>query len=199
MTRRSIVACAALLAAGACGPDYELPPPDPSLDPAHLRVGTPLYDCSGWLSARPTDARVLVDVFFGRRSAADPADQPRQESLRSVTDLGGEVLFEFPFPAARVWIETGNVPALVDRNIASYVATVPDPTRYDWDIGVAFSHDLTQADSVRFVELGGRVMHVLIYIRALEGYLPSRSVPTFRATEGVAYVEARGLGRLEKN
>jgi hypothetical protein len=116
--------------------------------------------------------------------------------LRSVGDLGGEVLYAFPFPAARVWIETDNVPGLVDRYIANYVATVPDPTRYDWDVSVGFSRALTQADSTRFVELGGRVNNVWPLINSLNGYLPSRSVPLIRTMEGVSFVEAGGMGCL---
>jgi hypothetical protein len=201
LTVLSMATCAALVAAAACGSsdfartapqlgDYELPPPDASLDPARLRVGQPLFACGRWATPRPADERLLVDVFFARRSAADPDDRPRPESLQDVADRGGEILFVFPFPAARVWIATDSIPGL----LANYVATVPDPTRYDWPVSVGLSHPLTAADSARFAELGGRVRYLWPLMPALAGDLPSRSVSKLRATSGVTYVEASGLG-----
>jgi hypothetical protein len=196
LTLLTMAACAALLAAGACAPtgplpgEYALPPPDTSLDPARLRVGEPLFACGRWATPYPSDARLVVDVFFGRRSPADPDDRPSQESLRDVTDRGGEILVVFPFPAARVWIATDSIPGLH----ANYVATVPDPARYDWAVSVGLSHALTAADSARFVELGGRVRYLWPLMPALAGDLPSRSVPALRATAGVTWVEASGLG-----
>lgn len=203
-TMLSIAACATLVAAGACGSndatrtapdlsDYVLPPPDTSLDPARLQVGEPLFVCRRWSPSRPSDARLLVDVFFGRRSPEDPDDRPLQESLQDVVDRGGEILFVFPFPAARVWIVTDSIPRLR----ANYVATVPDASRYDWEVGVGLSHPLTAADSARFVELGGRVKYLWPLLRGLAGSLPSRSVPTLRATLGVTYVEASGYGCVD--
>jgi hypothetical protein len=201
-TALSMATCVALVAAGGCGSsdpartaprlgDRVLPPPDTSLDPARLRMGQPLFACGRWATPRPSDERLLVDVFFGRRSPADRDDRPRQESLQGVADRGGEILFVFPFPAARVWIATDSIPGLPGS-----VWTVPDPTRYDWPVSVGLSHPLTAADSARFVELGGRVRYLWPLMPALAGDLPSRSLAKLRATSGVTYVEASGLGCL---
>lgn len=85
--------------------DYELPPPDESLDPAALRVGEVLYACNGWAPGeQPDSAQILVDLFFGRRGPQDPTDRPRSESLDAARAVGGRIVFVFAFPAARVRI-----------------------------------------------------------------------------------------------
>lgn len=177
--------------------DYVLPPADPSLDPAALVLGEPLYACGQWSAAgRPTDQRVLVDLFFGRREPSDPMDRPRQASLDAVRAAGGNALFQFAFPAARVRIDTDRIPGLVDSGVANYARTVPDARRYDWDVIVGFKRPSTNADSLMFVNLGGRVSYVFQSMSAIAGYLPNASIAAYRTHSDVQYVEAGGLGCL---
>ena len=183
---------------GPARDDYELPPPDSTLDPAALRVGEILYACNRWGAAgAPSVDRVLVDVFFGRRNATDPDDRPRLESLSAVQARGGKVLFQFAFPAARVRIDTREIPPLVDGGEVSFVRTVPDPRRYDWNAIVGFRRPLTPADSTTFVALGGRVQYVFQLIPAIAGDLPNGSLVTFRQMHDVEYAEAAGVGCID--
>jgi hypothetical protein len=201
--RASLAAAASALVfvAVACsdtvGPadEYVLPPPNSSLDPAALRLGEVLYACGRWgAGGRPAAERVLVDLFFGRRSADDPPDQPLPASLDAVRARGARILFGFAFPAVRVRIDTREIPPLVDSGIVNHARTVPDARRYDWQATVGYRRPLTASDSATFLALGGRVTYVFRVMPAISGELPNSSIAVFRQMPDVEYAEAAGVG-----
>ena len=157
-----VMAAVGLACVDNTGPtdDYQLPAPDTSLDPAALRIGEIWYACGDWQETPPTDSVVLADLFFGRRSAADPDDRPRSESLDSVRAHAGRVLFEFAFPGARVRVPSTSIPGLAADHVINHARTVPDARRYDWDFIVWFTRPLQPSDSAVFVAHGGRVSYV---------------------------------------
>lgn len=172
----------------------ELPPPDASLDPAALRIGAAIFACGRWgEGGKPSEAEVTVDIFFGRRGPEAPPDRPVAEHLSSITDRGGTVCHEFNFPAARARMDKDRIPELDADWPDASVHEVPDLRRYDWIVIVGYRRPLEEADSVRFVALGGRVEYRLEFIDAIAGPLPDRSIPELRSLEDVEYVEAAGL------
>jgi hypothetical protein len=172
-------------------PPYELPAPDPSLDPAALREGRVLYRCGGWLrNAQPAAERVLVDVFFGRRGPEDPPDRPLPAHLARVRAAGGQVLHEFHFPAVRAYVPVAGVPRLTGGSFDPSVHEVPDPRRYDWRATAVYRARLAAADQERVRALGGRVDSVLATLNFLVVTLPDRSYPVLRADANVELVEA---------
>jgi len=200
MKRRALSALVLLSAAAlACqnelGPpdDYQLPPPDTSLDPAALRLGEIVFACGGWdLPGRPSDSRILVDLHF-RGAATDPADGPGQASLDAVRAAGGSVLFQFAFRAARVRVDTDRIPALAAGGIVDHARAVPNPRRYDWAVIASFSRPITVSDSLEFARLGGRVTRVSQSFAMVAGILPNSSIAAYRGYEGVQAVEPDGI------
>ena len=174
--------------------DYQLPAPDTSLDPGALRIGDIWYACGDWVGTPPADTLILVDLFFGQRSAADPMDRPRSENLDSVRALGGRVLFEFAFPAARVRIPSGSVPRLAASGVINYARAVPDARRYDWDFIVWFTRARQPSDSAVFVALGGRVSYLFLGLPAVAGALPNSAAVIYRRMPDVEFVSADGMG-----
>jgi hypothetical protein len=167
-----------------------LPPENMSLDTAALRVGAVLYACGRWTPAAPTADTIIVDLVFGRRTAADPTDQPRDSSLLAVRDGGGDVLFVFAFPAARIRLARERLPALMASTPASHASAVPDLRRYDLPVDVGFTRPLHPADSTLFLGLGGRLRYWWPFIDALAGDLPNRSAVVLRQRADVRWVEA---------
>lgn len=199
---------ASLLLAGcsetvAPADDYELPEADPSLDPDRLTVGdylaTPCAfglrgDGLEHLLRRPEWA--LVDVFFGRASADEPADGPVQGDVQLVEAHGGRVLYAFNVPAVRARIVLFRVPALVQEGHWITVRDVPDATRFDLDVIVGFTRPVDAADLETVASLGGRVLRVFGSLEALHVLLPDRMAPALRGRAGVRTVEPNGIACL---
>jgi hypothetical protein len=192
----SVLVFIAVACSDTAGPagDYVLPPPNSSLDPAALRVGEVLYACGNWAAGgRPAAQRVLVDLFFGRRTDGDPLDQPLLASLDAVRARGARILFGFAFPGVRAWLDTREIPALVDGGIVNHARAVPDARRYDWQATVGYRRPLTAFDSATFVALGGQITYVFQGMPAISGELPNSSIAVFRQMPDVLYVEAEGV------
>lgn len=209
---------AVLVALAACGGpveptgepewgDFTLPPPDTILDPSRLRPGeivaTPcafgirgsrlrhLLDVHEWM---------VVDVFLGRSDPEGPWDAPTEQDLDHIEAGGGHVLHRFNVPAARVRIVTSRIPELMQVLMAAQswpvVRTVPDLSRYDFEVSVGFSSTAPEQYVALFESLGGRVEGRIDERGMLWGVLPDRSVPTLRKEPSVAWVEAETVGCL---
>lgn len=182
---------------------FVLPPPDPSLDPSALRDPVFRFLCGTWVDSivinrqlrpvpQPSEPWVLIDVAFGRLGPSDPPDRLTPEHRSVIKRHGGQVLYPFHFPAARIWIPTRNVPGLSTgaRSTVS-IFYVRDPSRYDWPVGVNYKRPYSFRDGEpRFAALGGRVDYRFDVINSLAGLLPDRSVAALRADSEVAFVEA---------
>ena len=173
---------------------YQLQPPDRSLDPAAIRIGDVYYGCDRWALPQPAEKNVVVDVFFGRRSAQDPADRPLDEQLDVIRAVGGTPLFSFNFPAVRAWVPTREIPTLYDRWPGMSVHTVPDERRYDWQATVIYDQPISEADVQQVSALGGRILEQLGATNMLAIELPNASFPALRSSANVTFVEAAGLG-----
>ena len=181
----------AMLACSDPHAPYALPEPDPSLDPGALRIGQVYYRCAQWWVTPPVDDYVLVDIFFGRRNEQDPPDRPLDEHLSAARAHKAFVLFQFDFPAIRVWMPTDSIPPLSDAGLFS-VHEAPDARRYDWFATVGYDHPVTSSDEARITELGGLITRRFDALSMLEVQLPNRSFRALRSTQGVLFVEASG-------
>jgi len=199
-----ILAVLAALGA-ACGEllapvdDYQLPPPDTSLDTNRLSIGsyiaTPcaFYGGDRLASLRERQEWATVDVFFGRPTPPAPGEGPSAGEAQLVRSHGGRVLYTFNVPAVRARIILAKIPDLVERGFWITVRDVPDPTRYDLRLIVGFDRALTDADVALFQSLGGRVQYRWDNTRAIAGVLPDRSIPALRSQTDIRYLELDGV------
>jgi len=180
--------------------DFEIPPPDLSLDPGRLTVGEYIATpCAfgklgdGLEHLRENDEWALVDIFFGRDSPDGPWTGPTVGDVEFVRSHGGRVLHRFNVPAVRARIVVSRIPGLVKEGLWITVRDVPDASRYDLELHVGFHRPLTDSDSVLIAGLGGRITHRWDFINALGVLLPDRSVPDLRERSDVEYVEVNGV------
>lgn len=194
-------ACAEPVAVNDLPPDdYQLPPPDTSLDPARLSVGAYLATpCAfGIHGDRLVDLRSqhewrTVDIFFGRSTSEGPWDRPLPSDVDHVRSYGGRVLYHFNVPAVRARMFVSRIPALVREGYWITVREVPDDTRYDVEpVSVGFSRPLDHAHVELYESLGGRVAYQWDGIRALSGVLPDRSISVLREQSDAEYVHGGG-------
>lgn len=195
--RRSWCCLSLLVALIACSESsapttYQLPPPDQSLDPAAIRIGGVYYRCDQWILQSPAEGNVVADVFFGRRTAGDPADHPLDEHLAVIRAVGGTSLFSFKFPAVRAWLPARSIPEVYDRWPGASIHTVPDEHRYDWLATALYDQPISEADLQRVSELGGRVVEHMEALNMLAIELPNASFPALRSSANVRFVEAAG-------
>ena len=184
--------------------DFELPPPDTSLDPDRLTVGDYLAAPCGFHSGDgfahlwwERHEWALVDVFFGRATpAGSPCCGPTSGDIELVNSHGGRVLYSFHVPAVRARMILSRIPGLVADGYWITVRDVPDATRYDVPLSVGFTRPLSDDDVALFERLGGRVDHVWEFINAIAGVLPDRSIGIFMGRPDVSYVQAHSVACL---
>lgn len=183
--------------------DFELPEPDPSLDPGRLSVGEYIATpCAfGMYGDRLEHLRgrhewALVDVYFGRASPESPWDRPLEQDVELVGSHGGRVLHQFNVPAVRARVLLSNIPDIVAEGRWVTVRDVPNPARYDVPSLTAGFHRLRDEHVDLYESLGGRVDHRWDFISALSGVLPDRSIPALAEHPDAQYVEALGVGCL---
>lgn len=202
-SRRATIFAAVLLGLPGCGvlePElpFDLPEENTSTDPDALRIGLFVYPCGDWRGgSRPPDAYLLVDVFF-HLDTGDPfeVDRPTLAQRRLVETNGGVILRSYYLAGMRVWLPTDAVPVL--EGSGATVRSVPDPRRYDTTMHINFVMGTEfRADSLRIVELGGRV---LLSPVPFPGFppsafvlLPNRAVPKLRARPSVIRVVYDGV------
>lgn len=182
----TVFACSWLTEPGG----YRLPDPDLSLDPAALQQPKLLYLCGAWVDGTPPpEENTLIDVSFNRPGLEYPGDRPTSAHLATVRNHGGQVLYQFHFPAARVRIPTRNIPALALDVLG--VFKVADPRRYDWNAAVGYRLPYSYKEGeVRYEELGGRVDYRWDFINAISGLIPDRSAAVLRNDPNVTYVSS---------
>ncbi len=185
--------------------DFELPPPDTSLDPDRLTVGdylaTPCGLHSGDGFAHLWWERhewALVDVFFGRATpAGSPCCGPTSGDIELVNSHGGRVLYSFHVPAVRARVILSRIPGLVADGYWITVRDVPDATRYDVPVTVGFTRPVSDDDMALFVSLGGRVSQPWRWGSINAGVLPDWSIGILMGRPDVSYVQAQGVSCLD--
>jgi hypothetical protein len=174
-------------------PPYDLPPENTSLDPSEVRPPSLAFLCGYWVGDTPhPDSAVLLDLNFGNLSPSDPIDRPLEVDRDLIRRHGGRILRVFQFPAFRVWIRAGAIPALVHESRRQVsVLRVADPRRFDWQFTVLYraSHPYTDDDEVKLTALGARITHRLAALNMLAGVIPNRMVPGLRSDKNVVSVE----------
>jgi len=183
--------------------DFELPPPDTSLDPDRLTVGDYLVTPCGLHSGDGFWERhewVLVDVFFGRATpAGSPCCGPTSGDIELVNSHFGRVLYSFHVPAVRARMILSLIPYLQrDANWIT-VRDVPDATRYDVPVTVGFTRPVSDDDVALFVSLGGRVSQPWRWGSINAVVLPDRSIGILMGRPDVRYVQAQGMGCLDSS
>ena len=162
---------------------YQLPDEDTSTDPSALRAGETLYACGRWLGGpRPAADHLLVDVFFNLFGPGGPLEVPGPtvQQRRFVEKYGGVILRSYYVSGLRVWLPTDAVPVMEDSG--AVVRSVPEPRRYDTTVKIDFIGTEFQADSLRIVELGGRVVWQPVpypggLLKDASVILPNRAIP----------------------
>jgi hypothetical protein len=187
-----VLACAALTSCATEPIDYVLPDPDLSLDPAALSPQRIIYQCDKWVNGeRPTDEKIFVDVSFDRRSESEPADHATSRHIAALVKHGGQVVYQFHFPAVRAWIATSEIPALSKEEPVVAILRIANLRRYDWNVGVGYLLPYSYEEGARrYAELGGRVDFRFNSFNAISGVLPDRSVETLRKDPNVQYAES---------
>jgi hypothetical protein len=191
-----MLAMAAVLLIAGCSDStaplgVDIPPPDTSLDPAALVAPTLIWGCDGWVGAPLTGNNILVDVSFVRRDIDDPDDHPYATHLNAVARHGGQVVYKFHFPVARVWISPADIPALGRESVVNGIFRVNDARRHDWIVGAGFRLPYSYIDgAVRYAQLGGRVDFKWSSTNGIAGLLPDASATALRKSIGVEYVES---------
>lgn len=199
----------AILLTGSCigttepTDDFELPPPDTSLDPSRLVVGqymaTPCaFTAWGDQLAHLRDRRewALVDIAFGRSTAEEPDNGPSEDDVALVASHGGRVLYAFHLPIVRARMMLSRIPDLVREGYWITVREVPNAARYDVELSVGFTRPLADADTEMFESLGGRVTYRWEFTNAIAGVLPDRSIAHYQQRSDVEWVEANGVACL---
>ena len=184
---RLVVGTALSSCSNPTGPtdDFELPPPDTSLDPARVSIGDLIAPtCTGLDHLRRADEWALVDVYFSRDG---PQDGPTSNDISLITSHGGRVLYSFNVPAVRARITLSRIPALVDDGYWIWVRDVPDASRYDVPSpAVIYAWPLSRfvLDIAPIEDLGGKVTQISHdeggYVDGFRATLPDRSIPILR-------------------
>jgi hypothetical protein len=172
---------------------YDLPPPDQSLDPAHLVTPAIAYGCGNWKPGlKPVTEEFLADVAFTYAYALSPP----AKTLQWIHEVGGTPLYSFHFSAVRVWMPTASVEQLyelaVNDGSTMSLHVVTSPARYDWEVLVKFkdSHPVSPALRSLISTLGGRIEEEYLAINVLLVTIPDRSLISLRADSRVEYAEA---------
>lgn len=200
MTKRSIVLdLAVVLLSTACSVlteprEYTLPERDYSIDPAALVAPKLLFGCGRWAVANPPkDKKIFVDIQFVRPTLADPGDRVYRSHIAAVEKHGGEIVYEFHFPVARVWISANEIPELAKESGIDGFYSVSNLRRYDWPTGVGYVKPYSfEEGAVRFEQLGGRVYSRYNTINAIGGLIPDVAAAVLRQDKRVDYAESQG-------
>jgi hypothetical protein len=145
------------------------------------------YACGNWNPAPPSKNRALLDVHFGRRTGDDPLDRPREDSLDLVRQLGGEVVFAFNLPMARVILDVDRVPDLG----ANFVDGVSDPSEAGAGVVFRIGTPLSAGDLAYLESLGARdIRETRLFVSA---WVPDRAIRELVAQPGVSYLEVNGI------
>jgi hypothetical protein len=135
---------------------------------------------------------MFVDIEFDRDDLSDTDSHPTTRHLSVLKDHGGQVVYQFQFPAVRAWVPTANVPALAEDDAVVGVFWVDNLRRYDWNAGVGYISPYSyKTGKLRYEELGGRVDFEFDQINAISGLIPDRSVAILRRDRNVHHVESR--------
>lgn len=186
--RTSSAVLIALLAVAACNAVTEpsgfvVPEEDLSLDPSHLSVGHELYYCNDWhrSAGKPVQTAMFADVFF-----VSTLDHPLPSHRSLVESVGATVVHTYAAPGFRVWIQRESIPALSQNGLS--IRSVPDPSRYDVQVSVAYNVRFVARDSARIAALGGRVTRNFDPTGVVILFLPSRMLNQVRADPRVRWV-----------
>lgn len=171
--------------------EYQLPAEDLSLDPQALVAPGLMFGCGQWGPTGEPSARVvLADVIAGPGPTGSWL-APEPKDLEKVGQFGGRVLKALNYPGFRIIIPTDRLPALMSV-VGMAALTVPNPRRFDWIVIVHLSGPTTDADTVRFAELGGKVRERFDNFSMYSGWIPNRSIPGLRREARVRLVESSG-------
>ncbi|MDT8368144.1 MAG: hypothetical protein RQ745_02980 [Longimicrobiales bacterium] len=162
----------------------------PVLGKDSVVVGDIIFGCNNWSAGvAPLQDQLVVDVFFGRSGPSEPDDRPLPDQLAQIPSLGGRVLHQFNFPAARAVLPTRSIPELD----ANHVREVPFGDRFDWSVGVGLRRALEPGDTILFRSLGGEPGDVLLEGTMFFGRLPDDGIAELRTHPQIAWVDANGI------
>jgi len=162
-------------------------------------VGDVVYACGNWSGAAfLQDTTVLVDVHVAPLVWSWHDQPPAQSQIDSVTAHGAQVVHVFPFPAMRVRVQAADLPAVMRASGEALATAVPDSTRFDWRFVVGYRDVFTTGDSLRLVELHGRVVSVIAWVPAAVVDLPEASFDPIRNhVRRVLWIDQQSWGCLD--
>ena len=161
-----------------------------------LVVGEVVFACNRWVESAPPDDPIVVDLFFGRESGAEPNTGPADADKAAVRSMKGKILYSFNVPAVRAELPRAAVQQLyLQRILLSHAQVVPRDDRFDLGVSIGFRGD-GAALMQRFKELGGYIDNVYTSISMFQGYIPDAVLPELRARNDVQHVEEEKIGCL---
>lgn len=146
------------------------------------------------------DSLALVDIYFGRSSEADTANQATDAQLELVRANGGEIQHVFDVRAVRALIPLDGLRTVVNTAHWATAYRVTDPDRHLLLVGVGVEGDLTDAHVELFQDVGGAVTDRLDEVDILFGWIDDSSIACLRTKSSIRYVDdAMGVGCLDGN
>ena len=143
------------------------------------------------------DSLALVDIYFGRSSEADTANQPTDAHLDLVRANGGDIQHVFDVRAVRALISLDGLRTVVNTADWATAYRVNDPDRHLLLVGIGVEGDLTDAHVDLFEEVGGVVTNRLDEVDILFGWIDDSSIACLRTKSSIRYVDdAMGVGCL---
>jgi hypothetical protein len=160
-----------------------------------LVLGTVVFACGDWVKGAPTTVKVL-DLFFGRRSAAESNTGPTATQLAAVRNAGGEIVHEYAVMAVRAVIPRGGVVRLAQQISLNHARAVPNPNRFDLGVTVGYRGDGLELRQ-QFEKLSGHVDDVLLNnLPAFHGIISDSAIPLLQQRSDVRYVQHDQVGCL---
>lgn len=194
----AVAGCAGLVEPPIPVDDYELPPPDLSLDPARLRPGVIIWSgCSldsGVEQFRGVYEWLLVDIHSGGGDGSGMSN----DDVERIKAIGARVLYQFNAPAVRARVLQADIPDLrLSLGQFVFVRDVPDDTRYDVrGVSPGFRTYSLDRQEALYSGLGGLVTYRSERFDWISGVLPDRSIAALGQHPDVESVSVSGMGCL---
>ena len=151
-------------------------------DPAQYALADVSYGICGWYPEQPPPQLALFDVMW--RDEEPEQLRPTEAQRQAILDANGTIVHEFNFAAIRAILPVDSLPAL-DPNRARSVA---DPDDYTVEVFVIYDRPVSEADSIRVIQLGATRVRMLRIIDGLIAVVSDDLVPRLRRESGVRWV-----------
>ena len=163
-----------------------------------LEVGGVIYACGAWVTARPPEVPITVDLIFASGMSAEAAG-PDEASLAAVQNEGGSIVREFAFRGVRATLVPPAIERLVagsSNSVARAAFAVPTSGSSNFRVGVTSDQAALSEVIARVEELGGVVTDTLANISLANAVIRADRLLDLVGTRGVRGVDISPVGCL---